>query len=281
MVRRPLCPRSRADDRTRNAAGIPKYGYVLLADGAIVDLVLSICSSMIVHGESRLRVSPSNWYVDPAFRVYATIMTARLRAYKQATHLNLTPAPHTWPILEALGFRPFCRGAFVALAALSGRSFTATVRRASADIEPGNGPSASEAELLRAHAGFGCISVVCEWEQRRHPSVFVHRWTPWQGIMVPFAQLLYCRDFDSDVQLAGPLGRFLLRRGLVFIFSDANGPVPRLIGRYVDWGPKFSRGPNPPHFSDLAYTEWAVFTPESIDMTTRAQSALPACATDP
>jgi hypothetical protein len=219
---------------------------------------------MTVDGENRLRVSPANMYIDPEYRGYVAMMTARLRAYKQATHLNITPAPHTWKMLEALGYRRFCNGGYFALAALSGRSLTATVRRVTSAVEPGEGLMPSEAELLRAHAGFGCISVVCEWKKRRYPFVFLPSRIRWKGMPLPHAQLIYCRDFESYVQLAGPLGRFLLRRGMLLIVSGANGPVPGLIGRYVDWGVKFARGPNPPHLGDLAYTEWPMFWGDSI-----------------
>ncbi len=65
------------------------------------------------------------------------MMTSRLRTYKHATYLNITPAAHTWTMLEALGYRRFCNGAFFAVAALSGRSLTATVRRVTSDVEAG------------------------------------------------------------------------------------------------------------------------------------------------
>jgi hypothetical protein len=252
--------------------GFPKYGYVLVADGAIVGVVLTIFSSMTVDGESRLRVNVANWYVDPEFRGYAAMLTSPLRAYKQATYLNISPAPHTWPMLEALGYRRLCSGGFFALAALSGRSVTATVRRVSSCVEPGGGLSPSEAGLLRAHAGFGCISVVCEWEKRRYPFVFVPMRIRWKGIPLLHAQLVYCRDFESYVQLAGPLGRFLLRRGMPLVLSDANGPVPGLMGRYVNWGVKFARGPYPPHLGDLSYTEWAVLAQDSTPTSARRPS---------
>ena len=242
--------------------GFPKYGYVLVADGVIVGVVLTIISSMTVDGEKRVRINVANWYVDPAVRGYAAMLTSPLRAYKKATHLNVSPAPHTWVMLEALGYRRFCNGGFFALAALSGRAIAATVKRVSSDFDAGAGLTPSEAELLRAHAGLGCISLVCEWEARRYPFVFLPTQIRWKGIPVPYAQLIYCRDFESYVQLAGPLGRYLMRRGIPLVLSDANGPVPGLMGRYVNWGVKFSRGPHPPHLGDLSYTERVMFAPE-------------------
>jgi hypothetical protein len=243
--------------------GYPKYGYLLVVDSAIVGVVLTICSSMAVGGENRVRVNVSSWYVEPEFRGYAPMMTSRLRAYRKATHMNISPAPHTWAMLEALGYRRFCNGGFFALAALSGRSLTATVRRVSSTVEPGGGLTPAEAELLRAHAGVGCISVVCEWEKRRYPFVFFPSRTRWKGIRMRHAQLVYCRDFESYVQLAGPLGRYLLRRGMLLVYSNANGPVSGLSGRYVEWAVKYARGPHPPNFGDMAYTELVMFELDS------------------
>ncbi|MGH7655331.1 MAG: acyl-CoA acyltransferase, partial [Gemmatimonadaceae bacterium] len=174
-----------------------------------------------------------------------------------------TPAPHTWPMLEALGYRRISNGGFFALAAFSGPRVAAKVRRVSSEVEPGGGLSPAEAGLLRAHASFGCTSLVCEWEKRRYPFVFVPSRIRWKGIQLPHAALGYCRDFESYVQLARPLGRYFLLRGMPLVFSDANGPVPGLKGRYVDWGVKFARGPHMPHVGDLSYTERLMFDMDS------------------
>jgi hypothetical protein len=239
--------------------GFPKYGYLLEVDGAVVGVVLAICSQMTIGAETRFRINVSSWYVDPEFRGYAAMLTARLRSYKQATFLDITPAPNTWLMLEALGYRRFANGGFFAVAALGRRRLTAAVRAVSSSATPCEGLSESEAALLAAHARFGCISVICEWKGRRYPFVFARRSVRLKGVPTPYAMLAYCRDFESYIQFAGSLGRFLLWRGLPLVYSDANGQIPELIGKYVAWGPKFSRGPNPPHLGDLAYTEFVMF----------------------
>jgi hypothetical protein len=43
------------------------------------------------------------------------------------------------------------------------------------------------------------------------------------------------------------------------VFIESMGPVDGLIGRFSASGPKFFRGPNPPHVGDLTYTEWVMF----------------------
>ncbi len=39
---------------------------------------------------------------------------------KHVTYLNTSPAPHTWPILQAQGYQRYSAGQFLALPALGG-----------------------------------------------------------------------------------------------------------------------------------------------------------------
>jgi hypothetical protein len=40
-----------------------------------------------------------------------------------------------------------------------------------------------------------------------------------------YAYLAYCRDVEEFVRLAGPLGRFLARRGLPLVVIDGSRPI--------------------------------------------------------
>jgi hypothetical protein len=77
--------------------------------------------------------------------------------------------------------------------------------------------------------------------------------------VVPFAYLAYCRRLDDFVRFAGPLGRFLAKRGFPFVVLDANGPIEGLIGKYSDGAPKYFKGPDQPRLGDIAYTERVMF----------------------
>jgi hypothetical protein len=245
--------------------GFPRYGYLLEVNGAPVGVLLVIFSSMIVNGETTIRANRASWYVEPAFRSYAAMLSTHPQAHKKVTFLNITPARHTWPILEAQNYVRFCTGHFKAFAALRFRRSGARVRKVTPDILPGEDLSSSEVELLLAHASYGCISVTCSVAGRRYPFVFArswHRWKPF-GLRVelplPYALLVYCRSIEDFVRFGGPLGRFLARRGMPMVFIESNGSIGGLIGRFSASGPKFFRGPNPPHVGDLAYTEWVMF----------------------
>jgi hypothetical protein len=245
--------------------GFPRYGYLLEADGVPVGVLLVIFSSMIVSGETRIRANRASWYVEPAFRSHAVLLTTHPQAHKKVTFLNITPARHTWPILEAQNYVRFCTGHFKAFAALHSGPAGARVKIVTPGIRPAEDLSSSEVELLLAHASYGCISVTCTVGGRRYPFVFArswHRWKPF-GLPVelplPYALLVYCRDLEEFIQFAGPLGRYLAWRGMPMVFIESQGSIGGLIGRFSASGPKFFRGPNPPHVGDLSYTEWVMF----------------------
>ena len=94
------------DQLTRRAPpyGLPKYGYLLETGGVPVGAILLICSTMPVGGTLAPRCNLSSWYVEPAFRAYAPLLVSHALRHKEVTYLNVSAAPHTWPIIEAQGF---------------------------------------------------------------------------------------------------------------------------------------------------------------------------------
>jgi len=236
--------------------GFPKYGYLLECKDTPVGVILLIFSSILVNGETRIRCNVSSWYVEPGFRSHAAMLASHAAKHKQVTYYNVTPAPHTLPILEAQGYVRYCSGSFVAAPALRVRSERADVKVVAPDIYPGEDLPPSEVELLLAHANYGCISLTCSSARRRYPFVFMpHR----KFGLVSFAHLVYCRDLADFVRFAGPLGWFLTRRGYPLVVLDSNGPIPGLIGAYINAYPKYFKGPDQPRPGDLAYSELAMF----------------------
>jgi hypothetical protein len=56
------------------------------------------------------------------------------------------------------------------------------------------------------------------------------------------------------------MGRFLAMRGRPLVVIDANGPIPGLVGKYLDARqPKYFKGPDRPRLGDLVYSETAMF----------------------
>jgi hypothetical protein len=239
--------------------GFPKYGYLLEADRNPVGVVLVIFSSITFGDRTQIRGNVASWFVEAAFRGYATMLASHALAHKNVTFLNISPGPRTGPILEAQGYAQFCSGQFCAFPALNIGSISGRVRTVAPDIQSGEDLSASETQLLLAHANYGCISVTCSAQGRRYPFVFMRAWHRWKIGALPYALLVYCRDIESFIRFAGPLGRFLALRGMPMVFINSNGLIPGLIGTMVDAGPKYFRGPYPPHFGDIAYTERVMF----------------------
>jgi hypothetical protein len=236
--------------------GFPKYGYLLECKGTLVGVSLMIYSSIPLNGDARIRCNDSGWYVEPAFRSYASMLASRGRGYKNVTYFNVTPDHHTLPILEAKGYVRYCSGWFAALPTLSAASFSARVKLVTAAEPPDRNLPAAEIELLSAHAGYGCISVTCSSEDGTYPFVFV--WRKKLGF-IPYLRLIYCRDVADFVRFAKPLGQFLAKRHFLLVVLDSNGPISGLAGAFFRGRPKYFRGPDQPRLGDLAYSELAMF----------------------
>lgn len=236
--------------------GLPKYGYLLESGARPVGTLLLICSRTRTSGQPTVRCNLSSWYVEPEFRAYAPLLVSRAIANKEATYLNVSPAPHTRPIIEAQGFSRYCDGVFVAAPMLSGLFGAANAKVFDCRVHPAVAFDPIEQEILSQHAELGCISLWCATAECAYPFVFRPRLV--RRIM-PCAQLIYCRDIGDFARFAGPIGRFLARRGKPFVILDANGPIKGLIGVYCRGSmPKYFKGAQRPRLGDLAYTEYAV-----------------------
>ncbi len=237
-------------------ADLPQYGYLLESGDKPVGAILLICAHLQTRDTSVRRCNLSSWYVEPEFRSYAALLVSRALSLKDTTFLNISAAPHTWPIIEAQGFSRYSNGVFVAVPALDGPFGGSGVTILDARTQPTVAFDPLEQDILRQHAALGCISLWCATSERAYPFVFRPRRIK---KLLPCAQLIYCRDVDDFVRFAGPLGRRLLRHGKPFVIVDANAPIPGLVGFYRNGiMPRYFKGPQKPRLGDLAYTEYAV-----------------------
>ena len=78
-----------------------------------VGAILMICSALRAGGTLAPRCNLSSWYVEPAFRTYAPLLVSHALRHKDVTYLNVSAAPHTWPIIEAQGFSRYSEGLFI------------------------------------------------------------------------------------------------------------------------------------------------------------------------
>jgi hypothetical protein len=243
-------------------ANYPRYGYLLEHDGMPVGVLLLLYAARHDGDEIAVRCNVSSWYVEPQFRNYATLLTSRAQKNADVTYINISPAANTWPIIEAQGFRRYCRGVMFSLPMLSAGERGATVETVTPDSpEIAHLPTA-DMELLRSHAGYGCLALVCHTGDGPLPFVLVPKRLKHGRFPFPAMQLVYCRDIAEFVRSAGAIGRYLLWRGRPVVIVDANAPVPGLVGIYTETrGRKYFKGPNPPRLADLAETELVLYGP--------------------
>jgi hypothetical protein len=239
---------------------VPRYGYLLESEGVGVGCLLLIYASRIVDGKPALFCNVSSWYVDPAFRNYAALFASMTQKRKDVTYFNVTPATPTWPILEAQGYVAYCRGLHFSMPALSASGRGMTIEAVAPETPAVAGLTGDELALLRRHAEYGCLSLVCRSAESAFPFILFPLRKRRGVIPLPAVQLGFCRSIDDYVRCAGAIGRYLLRHGKPVIIADANGPMAALPGIYTEArGRKYFRGPYRPRLGDLADTELAIF----------------------
>ena len=240
----------------------PRFGYLLESGDMPVGVLLLLYSVRYRDGEAAIYCNLSSWYVDPAFRSYAPILTKIAQRQSDVTYFNISPAPWTWPIIEAQGFRAYCKGLFFSLPALAPAAPGTNVEIVPSTTASIEGIDASEVALLTRHASYGCLSLVCRTSNSAFPFVLqpLRRLHCWKA--PPAMQLIYCRNVTEFVACAGAIGRLLLRRGKFSVLLDANERVPGLIGLYTAArGRKYFKGPLRPRLADLSDTELVLFGP--------------------
>ena len=242
------------------AQDAPRYGYLLENDGKAVGCLLVIYSTKVIDGEATLCCNNSSWYVDPEFRNYAALFASMTQKRKDVTYFNITPAVPTWRILEAQGFKIYCRGLYFSIPALSSGERGMRVEAVTPETTAIAGLPDDELAMLKRHAGYGCVSLVCRMANKAVPFVFFPLRKRRGIIPLPALQLGYCRTVADYAACAGVLGRYLLWRGSPIIILDANGPMTGLIGVYSEArGRKYFKGPHQPRLGDLADTELAIY----------------------
>ena len=242
--------------------GYPRFGYMLDNDGMPVGVLLLMYSLRESGGETTVFCNLSSWYVEPAYRNYAPMLTKIAQRHGEVTYCNISPATWTWPIIEAQGFRSYCRGLFFSVPALSRPAPGTTIKTVPADATAIDGLADAELEILTRHAAYGCLSLVCRSAKGVSPFVLLPIRIRRGWIAPPAMQLIYCRDVADFTACAGAIGRLLLRQGMVSVLLDANGRVPSLFGLYTERrGRKYFKGPHRPRLADLTDTELVLYGP--------------------
>jgi hypothetical protein len=238
--------------------GAPQFGFLLAAGTMVVGALLAI-SSFFDDGEHRsVRCNVACWYVYPQFRVYAPLLILQVARNRAVTYTNISAATGTWDTIEAQGFCRFSTGAFAGVPALAAHRRHVKVSDISAAAEDADGLAPHELKILKDHEQFGCMSLVCVTAEGAYPFVFRRRQV--SRFPLPCAQLIYCRDLRDLSRFAGPIGRFLVRKGMTWLLVATSRPIENIVGKYFQSKmPMYFKGPTRPLAGDLAYTEAALF----------------------
>jgi hypothetical protein len=237
--------------------GYPRFGYAMEYNGSFVGSILLIISTVWEDGVCRIRCNSSSWNVDPEFRSFGAMLGMKQNRFKGATVLSVSAAMHTWPILEAWGYKRFSNGMFAAIPILSHRPDGGPVRVIDGRLQPDAPFDAHDYDLIRDHVEFGCIGLWCVTQERAYPFVFRPQTVK---KVLPSARLVYCSSHDSLVRFAQPIGLYLARSLRFVLLLDANGAIPGLVGRYFEGKlPKYFLGHDHQRLGDIAYTETALF----------------------
>lgn len=240
--------------------GYPRYGYLLEKDDGPVGVLLLLYSRRLEDGEATIRCNVSSWYVDPSFRVYATLLTSMAQRNKQVTYVNISPAVPTWPIIEAQGYKLYCKGLLFSVPALSRIEPGMTIETVTPGTRSIEGLPQADLELLKINAQYDCLAFVCHTSGGPLPFVMTPKRVRGGRFPLPALQLVYCREIKDYVRCAGAIGRFLIRRGKPLVILDATAPVAGLAGFFTETrGRKYFKGPNPPRLTDLTETELVLY----------------------
>jgi hypothetical protein len=243
--------------------GYPRFGYMLAHDGQPVGVLLLLYTARSGGGATAIQCNLSSWYVEPAFRNYAPLLTRIAQRHNEVTYLNISPATWTWPIIEAQGFASYCSGLFFSFPLLSRGIKGMTVETVKPETKAIAGLSETEVELLTRHARYGCLSLVCRTADGKPvPFILLPVRIRRGWIAPPAMQLIYCRDVADYVTCAGAIGRALIAHGKISVLLDANGPVHGIAGIFSRArGRKYFKGPNPRRLADLTDTELVLYGP--------------------
>lgn len=237
--------------------GCPRFGF-LLDDGT---RPVGVALTLFGRGaDGGVRCNLSSWTVDPAYRAQAPLLIASALRRAEVTFTNISPAPHTWPIIESQGFRAYSEGQSL-MVPLLGRAG----ERATVSSDPASWRGLPEAALLDDHRSYGCscLTVAPAGAPRGDPRPIVLLPVRARAgrYPLPMMQVVYCRDAEDVPRFAGALGRWMAGRGAVALLVDGDLPAGAVGRRRVRHNRKYARGPNPPRVGDLSYTELVLFGP--------------------
>jgi len=230
----------------------PRYGYVLVADGALQGVMLLLTARLETGPRSNL----SSWYVRPIYRKFASFLFQRSLKTKGGVYLNVSPADHVLAIVKAFGFTPYTGGTYL----LDPR---AIFHRAGGRVSPCDDAVVARltddvAMVIERHQEYGCQVCAIEDDEGLMPALF--RVKRVRGL-VPVASFLW-GDPARLVRNRGALMRWLVTRGIPAALIDAPmNSHESGVALFPRKGVRYRKGTGDVAPGDLRDTEMAIFGP--------------------
>ena len=244
-------------DRLSNrepVAEFPRYGYCLAAGDEVVGVLLQIYSFRETAGGRQVYCHHSSWCVDEAYRLMAPLLSIAATKRKDVSYVNISPALHTRRGIEALGFQQYSTGQMIFFPILSRLAKGARIESFVRDSIAAQSLPPAEWKILSDHQQLGCRAFIGVLDG--DASGFLTVRSRILRNRLPCERIIYCRDVETLSTFARSIGTYLARRGAGLCVANANVPIAGLVGRFVaDRDPQYFRGPAPPAFGDLAYSE--------------------------
>ncbi len=141
--------------------GYPRFGYMLDNEGTPVGALQLIYTAREDGSGKSIRCNVSSWYVEPAFRSYAPMLTKVAQRHEHVAYVNISPAPWTWRTIEAQGFRAYCSGFFCPSQHCRTRPKACGSKSSRGDSKAVDGLSEADVAILTRLAAYGCLGIVC------------------------------------------------------------------------------------------------------------------------
>lgn len=201
---------------------VQSIGYIASAGDRDIGICLAIPGIRSAYETSpRAVVNLAAFYLRPGNEWMTTLFLRRITKDPTVEYVDITASVQMREVNRRLGFIDHTRGAVVvptALAALRpGRGIRILSLRDPAIAKL----SCQHRSLLERHEELGAISLIIEIDGACHPLILVRN----RRKRIAGARVVLARDRELLGAIAGPLSRFLLARGILFLEFDSPAPI--------------------------------------------------------
>lgn len=192
-------------------------GYIATAGGRDVGISLAIPGERTAYVlQPRKVVNLAAFYMRPGSEWMTAPFIRRMMKDPSVEYVDLTATPSMREVNRHLGFVDRWRGRIIVPAFISALRPGRGARIFDySEAAPGTLPD-DQRGLLDHHARLHGLALVAEIDGTCHPLILV----PTRRRGVPSARVILARDPDLVRRVLGPLSRYLLGRGILFVEFD-------------------------------------------------------------